>query len=87
MKRQKAPKEPARKSLLSEKDYQEGLLRAEILGPDGWMDGLANAAMVEKDERELDEDLRRMPTVFKRLDRELRKRKAAARAPRRGRRA
>lgn len=80
MKRQKEPKEPVRESLLSEKDYQEGLLRAEILGPDGWMDGLANAALIEQDMRELDEDLRRAPAVFKRLEQEVRKRKA----PRRG---
>lgn len=70
-------KEPARKSRLSEKDYQEGLLRASLLGPDGWMDGLALAATAEQEQREFAEDLRRAPSVLQELDKKLKAHKQA----------
>lgn len=77
-------KEPARKSLLSEEDYQEGLLRASLLGPDGWMDGLAFAATVEQEEREFAEDLRRAPAVLRELDKKLKAHKQAKKKTRGG---
>ena len=70
-------KDPARKSRPSEKDYQEGLLRASLLGPDGWMDGLALAATIEEEEREFAEDLRRAPSVLQELDKQLKAHKQA----------